>query len=140
MKFHVEWLAFLCSKLGGDVAAAGVLHILGYLRDFQRFRELQLDFWPKLPQHDVRDTITVRLRAARNAVFACRNGLWEPDPVRGLTPGSPFAALQVDRAFDNQGNVIFLHLGRGVRKSARFYRQGTSAQEWLDFADHTLGV
>ena len=32
-------------------------------------------------------------------------------------PDSPLKGVRVDRAFDDDWNIIFLHLGRGIRKS-----------------------
>jgi hypothetical protein len=46
--------------------------------------------------------------------------------------------LPVDRALDDDGNVIFLHLGRGVRKSALRSSKGVTVEEWIDFADTYL--
>src|SRR5208337_165231 len=83
------WLSFLRSKIGDGIAAAGVrmdrtrtpegvLHVLGYMVDFQLFKKLQLDYLPDLPQLDVGDKVTVRLREEGYEVFACPNTLWDP--------------------------------------------------------------
>lgn len=146
MPCHENWLPYLQSKVIGKVAAAGVrmdnvrvpdgvLHVLGYLVDFQRFRQLNLDFWPQLPQYDVGDRVTVALRQAGSDVFACPNTIWQPALIEGIPVSSPLHHLSVDRAFDEDGNVIFLHLGRAVRKSVEGHHSGISVDEWLAFAD-----
>ena len=146
MPCRTGWLRFLRSKLDGRVRAAGVrmdrsrtpdgvLHVLGYLVDFQLFRRLGLDFFPDLPQLDVGDRVTVALRQAGYDVFACPNTLWQPELAERLPAGSPFRELSVDRSLDDDGNVIFLHLGRGVRKSTGEHQKGTTTDEWLRFGN-----
>ena len=151
MPCRIGWLSFLRSKLGDTIGAAGVrmdrirtpdgvLHVLGYLVDFQLFRRLDLDFMPQLPLYDVGDRVTVTLREAGYGVFACRNTLWEPQLIEGIPPSSPVRHLNVDRAFDDSGNVIFLHLGRGIRKSSTTHDKGTTPEEWIWFAEEHLNL
>jgi len=136
------WLSFLRSKISDRIAAAGVrmdrtrtpegvLHVLGYMVDFQLFTKLGLDFLPDLPRLDVGDRVTVALREAGYDVFACDNTLWKPILEENIPATSPLKQFHVDRSFDDDGNVIFLHLGRGVRKSIGAHRRGTSADEWI---------
>jgi hypothetical protein len=145
------WLSFLASKLTNGVAAAGVrmdrtrvregvLHVLGYMVDFQLFKTLGLDFFPQLPDLDVGDRVSVRLREAGYDLFECRNSLWEPDLVEKMAPGSPLRNLQVDRAFDDKGNPVFLHLGRGLLKASGEHARGVPVEKWIEFARvHLLG-
>jgi len=146
---RADWLSFLQSKLGNGVGATGVrmdrartpegvLHVLGYMVDFQLFRRLNLDFFPRLPHYDVGDRVTTELRSAGYNIFACRNTLWEPQLVEMIPVSSPLRHLNVDRAFDDEGNVIFLHLGRGVRKSFGDYVSGTTSEDWIRFAEEHL--
>lgn len=143
------WLSFLRGKIQGKIAAAGVrmdrtrtpegvLHVLGYLVDFRIFRDLGLDFFPDLPGLDVGDRVTVRLREAGYDVFACPNTVWEPFLADRIIESSPLRDLHVDRSFDDDGNVIFLHLGRGTRRSTGEHKKGTSAQEWIRVIDRKI--
>ena len=145
MACRAGWLSFLISKTSGDIAAAGVrmdrnrspagvLHVLGCLFRLQLLRALDLDFLPRLPQYDVGDRVSVGIREAGYRVFACRNTIWEPRLVETIPLGSSLRNLAVDRAFDDQGNVIFLHLGRGTRKSAGEENKGVTPEEWIKFA------
>jgi hypothetical protein len=145
------WLSFLKSKIHGKVGAAGVrmdrtrtpdgvLHVLGYLVDFQLFKTLNLDFLPELPGLDVGDRVTIRLRQEGYEVFACPNTLWEPELADKIPASSPFRTFHVDRAFDDADNVIFLHLGRGVRKSIGVHQRGTTPEEWVRVACEQLMV
>jgi hypothetical protein len=151
MPCRTGWLSYLKSKINGKVRAAGVrmdktrtpegvLHVLGYMVDFQLFRKLQLDYLPDLPQLDVGDKVTIRLREEGHEVFACPNTLWEPSLAEKIPASSPLKDFRVDRAFDDEGNVIFLHLGRGVRKSLGVHTQGTLADEWVRIAYQHLLV
>jgi len=151
MPCHPDWLSFLQSKLGEGVAASGVrldtvrtpegvLHVLGMLVDFQLFRRLALDFYPALPRYDVGDRVTVSLRQAGYEVYACGNTLWEHELVEQIPLSSAMRHLHVDRSFDDAGNVIFMHLGRGVHKSSKSGLSGTSAAEWVRFAEEQVLV
>lgn len=144
------WLSFLRSKILNHTAAAGVrldrtrspdgvLHVLGYMVDYQVFRALGLNFFPDLPMYDVGDLVTVRLRAAGYGVFACRNTLWQPEMALTLPEDSPVRDFPVDRALDDDGNPIFLHLGRGVRRARGEPVKGVDVHDWLRFArEHLL--
>jgi len=144
------WLTFLRSKLHNGVAAAGVrldrtrtpegvLHVLGYMVDYQAFRRLELDFFPELPAYDVGDLVTVRLRRAGHGIFACRNTLWEPELIAILPEDPPLRDFSVDRSLDDDGNPIFLHLGRGVRRARGEPVKGVDVQDWIRFArEHLL--
>jgi hypothetical protein len=145
------WLRYLQSQLDERIAAAGVrmdrqrtpegvLHVLGYIVRYNLFRTLNLDFWPQLPQYDVGDRVTVRLREAGYEVVACPNTLWEPHLIEAIPTASPLRNLHVDRAFDDKGTIIFLHLGRGVHKSSHQSTDRTSPAMWVRFAEeHLLG-
>ena len=117
----------------------GVLHVLGYMVDFQVFRKLELNFFPNLPDYDVGDEVTVKLREAGYDVFACRNSLWNPDLVSLIPDSSVLRHLNVDRSFDDDDDVIFLHLGRGVRRSSGNHTRGVTIEGWLSAAATLLG-
>lgn len=149
MPCRAGWLSYLRSKITGEVGAAGVrmdttrtpdgvLHVLGYMVDFQLFKRLGLDYLPDLPRFDVGDRVTVGLRAEGYDVFACPNTLWQPDLAANIPASSPLREFQVDRSFDDQGNVIYLHLGRGVRKCIGVHVKGTMADEWIRVAREHL--
>ncbi len=146
---RVGWLSFLKSKLCNGVGAAGVrmdktrtaegvLHVLGYMVDFGLFRELKLDFFPQLPDLDVGDRVTIRLRQAGYGVFVCPNTVWAAQLAEAIPLSSPLRDLHVDRSFDDDSNLIFLHLGRGVRKSAGEHKRGPTPADWIRIAREHL--
>ena len=144
-----SWLVYLLSRLDDTIRAAGVrldtgrvaegiLHVLGYLVDFQLFRQLGLDFFPDLPAYDVGDRVIVGLRRAGYGIFATPNTLWSPELVERIPSSSPLRDLAVDRSFDDQGRVIFLHLGRGVVKTSG--GEADAGGHWARFAQQHLGL
>jgi len=151
MPCHPNWLYFLMSRVAEGYGSAGVrmdkiridqgtLHVLGNLIDFQLFQKLNLNFFPHLPNYDVGEQITLRLREAGYKVYACHNTLWEPEMINLINPESPLRNFQVDRSFDDQGNIIFLHLGRGVKKTIGKHRSGVSPEDWIRFAEKYLNM
>ena len=143
------WLSYLQSKLNNSVRASGVhlqrnrvpegvLHVLGLMLDFQLFRQLKLDFYPCLPQFDVGDRVTIGFRQAGYDVTACRDTLNQPELVNDIPVSSPLKDLRVFRALDDENRVIFLHLGRGVRKTTGEHTRGVTPNEWINFANINL--
>jgi len=126
------WLRYLLSKFDGKTGAVGVrlddkrvkegiLHVLGYIVDFQLFKRLNLDFFPELPTYDVGDRAMVGLKKAGYGIFATPNSIWDKSVVERLPDNSPYKNFDIDRSVDDEGNVIFMHLGRGVHKSTGAY-------------------
>jgi hypothetical protein len=147
-----NWLSYLQSKLSDRVRAAatvqdihnariGALHVSGLLFDFTLYRKLEMSFMPDLPRLDVGDRISASLRAAGYEEFVCHNTYNEPELVEWLGPDDPLRQLHADRAFDDERNVIFAHLGRGTPKSAGHYHKPdkTYPEQWITFAqEHVL--
>jgi hypothetical protein len=140
------WLSFLMSKIGNHIAAAGVrmdrartpagvLHVLGLLVDYQKLKYLNLNYFPQLPKFDTGDLITVGLRNNGYEVYACTNTLWQPELINKIPESSPLRYFEVDRSFDDDYNIIFLHLGRGVGKTLHSTTHGVTAKAWVKFAE-----
>jgi hypothetical protein len=143
------WLSYLMSKLDRKLRAAGVLlhkdrvpegvlHVLGYVVDFRLFQELNLDFYPDLPALDVGDRVSLVLRRAGYEVFGCRNTYNQPELADEIPDSSPCKKIKVFRALDEEYRVIFMHLGRGVRRSTGEHRRGLRPEEWISFANQYL--
>ena len=74
------------------------------------------------------------LEAAGYDLWASPNSLWQPEVIEQLPEGSPFRAISVDRSVKENGEVFFMHMGRGVEKSVGVERSGkTTPIEWLKF-------
>ncbi|MDR2051740.1 MAG: methyltransferase domain-containing protein [Deltaproteobacteria bacterium] len=145
------WLEYLLSKFSEKIRAVGVredkvrvpegiLHVLGYIIDFQLFKELKLDFYPRLPGYDAGDLAIHALRQAGYEYFAAPNTMWRPELAATLP--EPYSGLGFDRALDDAGDVFFMHLGRGSLKTSPGFAQdeGKSLARWRAFARETLGI
>jgi hypothetical protein len=150
MPLRNNWLTYLRSKLAGQTKAVGicaeknrtpegVLHILGCLMDFELVKNLGLTFFPELPKYDVGDKITIGFRKKNFDVFCCRNTYNNPEYAETVSVPAAIKDLRVVKVFDDEWNVIFAHLGRGVPKSVASYQGKTaSADEWVRFAEQCV--
>lgn len=144
------WLRYLLSKFDDKTRAVGVrlddnrvkegiLHVLGYVIDFQLFKKLNLDFFPELPAFDVGDKAIVGLKKAGYRIFATPNSIWDKSVVEKMPTDSPYRDFGVDRSADDVGRVIFMHLGRGVYKSIGACADtGKSIGMWETFIEKHL--
>jgi hypothetical protein len=140
---HPGWLTYMLSLfhegVGGvgfrlDTSRVRTLHILGALFDFQLIQKLNLSFLHNMPHYDVGDGISVGLEKAGYRLRATQNTHATPELIESIPQTSPFHNLPVDRAFDNKGNLLFMHLGRGVVKSEGKTPEGKcSPREWVHY-------
>jgi len=144
-----DWLSYLLSKTSTKIRAVGVhlqknrnpegiLHILGCLFDFQLFKQLNLNFYPELPTKDVGDNITIGFRQAGFSIYSLQDTFNHPEIIHKISNTSPLKWMNVLRAVDEKGNIIFMHLGRGVRKSTGRHRKGVTVHEWVDLLDNGI--
>lgn len=144
------WLSYLESKCSNATKAAGVcaeflrypdegvLHVLGCIVDNQAIIDLGLEYFPDLPKCDVGDKITLGLRAAGYDTYCCRNTFNSPE-LAAQIDDVRFHDLQVVRSLDDDGNVIFMHLGRGIPKAGNTYvGKSAPADAWIDFVESNL--
>ncbi len=142
------WLSTMLSKMEDKIKAVGVrmdrgrvpegtLHILGCLIDFQILKKLKLSFLPRLPDYDAGDLAISGLRKAGFDIFAFPNTLHDSSLTRLIPDNSPLKRLHVDRSFDENNQIFFLHLGRGVAKSEKKgnFKGKTLPQEWIKLGE-----
>jgi hypothetical protein len=143
-----NWLSYLLNKVIEGHAAAGMrmdnfrvadgsVHISGLLLDYQIFQKLHLNFFPNLPAIDVGDSISINLKKAGFSIFSAKNTYTQPQLVEQIPISSPFRNFMVDRSFDDEGNIIFIHLGRGLNKST-IDESKLSALDWIYFVENNL--
>ena len=141
-----NWLEVLLTKFDKDVIAVGVLkqlcfdkseeilHSLGCIWDYQKFKLLNTSFMPEFPNYDVGEKAIVNAKNSGFKIKALRNTFSESTLVNVLD--EEFKDLPgVDRALDDKNNVLFMHLGRGIAKSDGTYEKKgkTTVEDWIEF-------
>lgn len=139
------WLLYLKSKLNDKVKIAGVsqdatrvkaMHQSGFIFDFELYKKFNLSFMHNMPIYDVGDQITSGLVEGGYEYFVCRNTFNNPETVSLLNEeNSPdfLRDYHFDKCFDDDGNLIYLHLGRGAKIFRDFFLKGErlSKKEWI---------
>jgi hypothetical protein len=148
MACRAGWLDYLLGQFSErrrsvgirlDTARVRTLHVLGMMFDFRLFAPMCLTFMHRMPECDVGDDISMALEKAGYELWACRNTHADPTLVQKFLACSPWGDLNVDRAFDDQGRVIFAHLGRGIGQSRNPRTDGkTTPEQWLAFGRRWL--
>lgn len=143
-----NWIDFLIEKMNNlDCIAAGyvkdnirinALHISGMLVKAELIKGISL--YPVYQDGqqilDVGDAITQHFRKNNLKYYCCRN-THNNDSCVELCK-EPYRSLYcVDRALDDDNNVIFLHLGRGTLKALGTYwkTNRVTLDDWVKFVE-----
>lgn len=145
------WLSYLQSKINQNIRAAGfrltkarvpegVLHVCGYLIDFQLFKKLGLSYMPELPAFDVGDKAIYELRKNGYDIFATPNTFDDHKLEDIISDNLMVKNLNTTRAFNDKNEVIYMHLGRGVPKTENNYvKKGPATfEQWEDYVNFYL--
>ena len=116
----------MLSKFKKDTIAVGVrgqlcynkttaiLHSLGCIWDYQLFLKNNLDFNSLIPNYDVAEYAIVKALNLGYNVVPLINSFSNKIEFKYK---DPFDKYTYDRTFNDNKEIIFLHLGRGVKKS-----------------------
>jgi len=110
-----------------DNTRASAVHISGLYVDIDLLKEV--DIMPLYEGHypnasmvlDVGDSLDVHCRENNLPVFCFSNTFNDESLIDSLS--QPYKSFHVDRALDSDGNVMFMHLGRGVPKTFDVYNK-----------------
>tara|TARA_Y100000034_G_scaffold128819_1_gene184140 strand:+ start:203 stop:973 length:771 start_codon:yes stop_codon:yes gene_type:complete len=144
---HDNWMAHLYSKIEEGYSIAGTVldnarikavHISGLLTKSNIAKNISP--WPIESEQvsevllDVGDMYTKHCRENSLQYYCCKNT--QNNNVSSIED-KVFLDFSVDRAVDDGGNVIFLHLGRGVEKQFnRYYKPDKIYfQDWVNFVE-----
>jgi glycosyltransferase involved in cell wall biosynthesis len=140
------WLTYLMSKLDDKVRASGfrfttervpegILHVCGYLIDFQLYKKFNLSFMPKLPGYDTGDEIIHVFLKNGYGIFAARNTFDNPELINIIPEDDPVYNINSTRAFNDEGEIVYMHLGRGIRKTEGAYGDAkrTTSEDWITY-------
>ena len=139
------WLSYLKSKLNDEVKIAGVrqdrervkaMHQSGFIFNFELYKELGLSFMHNMPVYDVGDQITSGLLANGYKYFVCKSAFNNPEAIELLDKETYPDSLReyiFDKCFDDDGKLIYLHLGRGTRehRDAFLKEKQLSKEGWI---------
>jgi len=141
------WLSYLESKLNDEVKIAGVrqdpirvkaIHQSGFIFDFELYKKFDLGFMHNMPVYDVGDQITLGLLANGYKYFVCKNTFNNPETIELLNEETYPDFLRkyiFDKCFNDDGKLIYLHLGRGTMKhrDAFLKEKRLSQKDWISF-------
>lgn len=140
------WLSFLKSKLNDKVKIAGVshdriranaVHQSGFIFDFELYKKYQLSFMHNMPEYDVGDQITIGLLDQGYDYYVCKNTFNNPETIELLNkdkyPDFLREYIRFDRCFNDDDELIYLHLGRGSRRFSFRFREKKrlSKKDWV---------
>ena len=139
-----SWMHFLVSKINeGNKLVGTVLdnirinavHISGLLTYTEIAK--QVDIYPVQRDNkqvlDVGDSLTQYCSEREISFYCCRNT--ENNSVSPHELDEKYSSFNVDRAVDDTGKVIFMHLGRGTHKNFGLYHKPSKILlgDWLSF-------
>ena len=99
--------------------------------------------YPDRPIYDVGDGLTWRLRAENQQEVILPNTQNNPELIDTIPKLHHFKRMSTSpRVFDREGNIIFMHLGRGTVKASGLYQQKEkfTAQEWIELIDRFFAL
>ena len=87
---------------------------------------------------DVGDTLTLRCIEENIPYFCFRNTFNDPDLSNVID--EKFKYFHVDRCLDQNDNIIFMHLGRGIPKTQNTYSKANRVYlpEWYSFCNDLI--
>ena len=146
---HPEWMNFLYSKFTEgnsivgtvlDNARINAVHISGLLTTTEIAKSISL--YPVRDNDtmicDVGDTLTKYCRENNLEYFCCRNT--HNDGQLSVLLDDKYAPFHVDRALNDNDEVIYMHLGRGAEKLAGNYSKPNRVyyNDWVEFVTNTV--
>jgi len=155
LAYKKGWLTYLKSKLSDSVAGAAfgednsrikALHISGCLIDLELYEENRRNWYPnwnskKEMLWDVGDHYTKFLRDQDFSYYVCGNSHNDPSVLERINDELiEKHKIHADKAISEEGDVLYLHLGRGITKFAGIYNKPgrTTYKGWIDFGNELL--
>ena len=148
---RTDTLSHLLAECGSGVAAVGVrsqpsfdrsveiLHSLGCLWSTKAFLSLNTTMFPEFPRFDVGEKAISEARAAGFGLRAMANTYTNPS-LESKVIDRRFRGFKADRSIDTNGEVLFMHLGRGVPlATGQANGRVQSIDEWVLIWDEVRG-
>ena len=106
-----------------------ILHSLGCIWDYHLFLENNLDFNDLLPKYDVSEYAIVKAKNLGFSIIPLINSFTNKIEFKY---DDPFDKYTYDRTFNDNKEIIFIHLGRGIKNSEDkiFDKNFIGLKEW----------
>jgi len=151
------WLNYLKSKISDRVAGASfgednsrinAMHISGCLIDLELYESNRRNWYPswnsdKEMSWDVGDHYTKFLRDQDFKYYVCRNTHNDPGLLDNIDDELiKKHQIHADKAISDDGDILYLHLGRGITKFAGIYNKPgrTTYTEWINFGNELINL
>lgn len=152
-----KWLSCFQGKLQKSVGAVGfrrdehrvqAIHVAGMLVDYKLFQKLNMSFLPNMRQerfsnfkeYDVGDQVTLALEKNNYKTAHFENSFNNPQVIKKINKKDALRNFDVDRVFSDDGEVLYLHLGRGTVKASNQYqdKKKVAAEDWITLCENHL--
>lgn len=150
LAYRKNWLSFLRSKMDRYRQAAFIkdntrvcaAHVSGFMYDRKFFDNVGVEFWPRdKPERDVGDDFSYYLQRKKKPFFVCRCSHNDASLLKNIHKRYPeLKKITADKCLDDEGNVIYMHTGRGTVKMLGHYtkKNRTTYKEWLKFSESVV--
>jgi hypothetical protein len=155
LAYRKGWLTYLMSKLsesvigasfGKDNSRINAMHISGCLVDLDIYNFDSRNWYPSWNSEkemiwDVGDHYTKFLRDKNLSYYVCQNTHNDPSVLDKIDDKLiKKHNIHADIAISDEGEVLFLHLGRGITKFAGIYNKPgrTTYRQWVNFGNELL--
>jgi len=118
----------------------GAIHVFGLLTDLELAKKVK--YMPiyknKVQIMDIGNELTRYCRDNKLSIYCFKNTHNNPTITESLD--KKYAGFNVVRCVDDQNNVMFMHLGRGIKKMFGTYSDlsKVSLRGWLEFCNEVI--
>ena len=140
---HADWMNYLVSKIDEQTPLVGVrehddaAHVIGVLVETKLAKSVSM--YPKLNCWDVGDKMTHYCNENGLKYFICNNTNNNPEAVNQIKAEN-YKNVPVDRVLNDDGDVIYMHLGRGTDKQFnKYFKRGKLfIPSWKEFINESV--
>ena len=117
-----------------------ILQPLGCMWKYDILLKYDLSFRNQLPEYDVSELAIKFLIDNGYNIKALKNSYNDPNILDIIDEKFREIGDGVDRAIDNKGRVVFMHLGRGIIKSTgqKFEAKKYNVDDWVTWYKNNL--
>ena len=124
-----------------DPSRINAIHISGLFVETKLAKDVS--YYPVVKDgqmtHDVGDLLTQKCRDEKIKHYSFTNTFNTPPLAKQCNP-EKYRDFHVDRCLDDKGNVMFMHLGRGIEKQfGKYYKPNrVYFPQWVDFCENII--